>query len=111
MKIRVLVILSVIAILAAVAWGGRRIANLATLDSPPEIPTTPVKKGPVTIVVAARGELTPYVCLGDAFALLCLLHAAALVAATLAAAPGAQAPAATPPLPREAVAATKRRAA
>ena len=57
MKIRVLVILSIIAILAAVAWGGRRIANLATLDSPPEIPTTPVKKGPVTIVVAARGEL------------------------------------------------------
>ena len=57
MKIRVLVILSVIAVLAAVAWGGRRITNLATLDSPPEIPTTPVRKGPVTIVVAARGEL------------------------------------------------------
>ena len=71
----------------------------------------PGSVGTATAVVAARGELTPYVRLGDAFALLCLLHAAALVAATLAAAPGAQAPAATPPLPREAVAAAKRRAA
>ena len=81
MKIRVLVILSIIAILAAVAWGGRRIANLATLDSPPEIPTTPVKKGPVTIVVAARGELHFYGKAGSAI----LFNAATLHGLTRAA--------------------------
>jgi len=71
----------------------------------------PGSVGTATAVVAARSEVTPYVRLGDAFALLCLLHAAALVAATLAAARSPQAPVAVPPPPQEAVAVTKRRAA
>jgi len=66
--------------------------------------------GTATAVVAARSELTPYVHLGDAFALLCLLHAAALVAATLAAR-GSRVPAVAPPVAGEAVASTNRRAA
>src|SRR5215510_5843570 len=49
--------LSAIAIGAALVWGGLRVVQLATPATHAEIPTTRVKKGRVTIVVAARGEL------------------------------------------------------
>jgi HlyD family secretion protein len=52
------VCLAAIAILAALVWGGVRVVQqLASRDARAEIPTTRVKKGRVTIVVAARGEL------------------------------------------------------
>src|SRR5262245_12942883 len=57
---RLLVSLSVIAVVMALVWGGVRVVQvtqLAARDKPAETPTTHVKKGRVTIVVAARGEL------------------------------------------------------
>jgi len=45
------------AVLMGLVWGGMRVADLVARNKPVEIPTTPVKKGRVTIVVAARGEL------------------------------------------------------
>jgi len=48
---------AVIAVLTALVWGGLRIVQLMATDTRAEIPTTPVKRGRVTIVVAARGEL------------------------------------------------------
>jgi len=46
-----------IVVLAALVWGGLRVARLAARDTRSEIPVTQVKKGTVTIVVTARGEL------------------------------------------------------
>src|SRR5204862_7682403 len=57
MKVRLLISLAAITILAALTWGGLRVVQLVARDKPVEIPTTQVKKGRVTIVVAARGEL------------------------------------------------------
>src|SRR5438477_10056385 len=57
MRIRLLISLVTIAVLAALVWGGFRISQLAAGNSRPEIPSTQVKKSRVTIVVAARGEL------------------------------------------------------
>ena len=55
--------------------------------------------GAATGIVAARSELTPYVRLGDAFALLCVLHIAALLAAALSSARAHAAPVADAPPP------------
>jgi HlyD family secretion protein len=52
-----LLLLVAIVVLMGLAWGGLRILQLAAVDAPIKIPTTRVKKGRVTIVVAARGEL------------------------------------------------------
>src|SRR5262245_17442720 len=60
LKRRLLVSISVIAVVMALVWGGVRVVQviqLAARDKPAETPTTRVKKGRVTIVVAARGEL------------------------------------------------------
>src|SRR5437870_8042961 len=57
MKMRLLVSFAVIAILMALVWGGLRVVQLTARDTRAEIPATQVKKGRVTIVVAARGEL------------------------------------------------------
>jgi HlyD family secretion protein len=57
MKTRILIALLFIALLMAIVWGGFRMAQLAARDTRSEIPTTLVKKGRVTITVAARGEL------------------------------------------------------
>src|SRR6266699_2962400 len=57
LKMRVFISLAAVAILMALLWGGLRLAQLAAGDSRPEVPATRVKKGRVTIVVSARGEL------------------------------------------------------
>src|SRR5678815_3678556 len=57
MKTRLLILLAVIVVLSGLVWGGRRISQVAARGTRTEIPTTPVKRGRVTIVVAARGEL------------------------------------------------------
>jgi multidrug efflux pump subunit AcrA (membrane-fusion protein) len=41
----------------ALAWGVLRVVQLVARDKPAEIPNTAVKRGRVTIIVAARGEL------------------------------------------------------
>ena len=46
-----------IAVLAALAWGGMRVIQLTAPEDRNEIPTTQVRKGKVTITVSARGEL------------------------------------------------------
>jgi len=57
MKKRLLISTLVIAILAALAWGGMRVIQLTAPEDRNEIPTTRVRKGKVTITVSARGEL------------------------------------------------------
>ena len=57
MKMRLLISALVIAVLAALAWGGMRIIQLTAPEDRNEIPTTKVRKGKVTITVSARGEL------------------------------------------------------
>ncbi len=56
-KARVYILLVTLPILAALVWGGIHIVQLIARDKPVQIPTTHVKKGRVTITVAARGEL------------------------------------------------------
>src|SRR4051812_49099372 len=57
MKIRVVISLVGLAVLTAMVWGGVHIVHVLARDASPDIPTTRVKRGRVTIVVAARGEL------------------------------------------------------
>lgn len=57
MKIRWLVSVVAVAAFAALAWGARRVGQATSRDTRVDIPTTHVKKGRVTIIVAARGEL------------------------------------------------------
>jgi multidrug efflux pump subunit AcrA (membrane-fusion protein) len=57
MKKRLLISAGVIAVLAALAWGGMRVIQLTAPEDRNEIPTTKVRKGKVTITVSARGEL------------------------------------------------------
>jgi hypothetical protein len=57
MRKRLLISALVIAVLAALAWGGMRVIQLTAPEDKNEIPTTRVRKGKVTISVSARGEL------------------------------------------------------
>lgn len=59
MKIRILVVLACAAVLGALAWGALRFSRVAVASTGQSdtVPTTKVKKGKVTISVAARGEL------------------------------------------------------
>ena len=57
MKKRLIISAVVIAVLAALAWGGMRVVQLTASENHDEIPTTRVRKGKVTISVSARGEL------------------------------------------------------
>ena len=57
MKKRLFISALVIAVLAALAWGGMRVIQLTAPEDRSEIPTTRVRKGKVTITVSARGEL------------------------------------------------------
>ncbi len=57
MKKRFFISAAVIAVLAALAWGGMRVIQLTAPEDRNEIPTTKVRKGKVTITVSARGEL------------------------------------------------------
>lgn len=55
---RLLVPLSVLALVAVLAWGSLRVVHLAANPaSSTEVPTTQVKRGRVTLTVSARGEL------------------------------------------------------
>jgi HlyD family secretion protein len=57
MKKGALISVAVLALLAALAWGGMRVIQLTSPEDRDEIPTTRVRKGKVTISVSARGEL------------------------------------------------------
>ena len=58
MKLRtVLLLLSVLAVIGALAWGAIRIVRATTATTALELPTTRVKHGRVTLTVACRGEL------------------------------------------------------
>ena len=58
MKLRtVLLLLSVLAVIGALAWGAIRIVRATTATAALELPTTRVKHGRVTLTVACRGEL------------------------------------------------------
>jgi hypothetical protein len=57
MKTRIAVLLIVLAAVGAAAWTTLRLVRAATASSVAGIPTTRVKRGSVTISVAARGEL------------------------------------------------------
>jgi multidrug resistance efflux pump len=58
MRRRLLVLAAVLAVLAAIAWGAiRLVARVTASTAAVELPTTRVKRGRVTITVAARGEL------------------------------------------------------
>ncbi len=47
----------IIAVITVLVWGSLRVVQLTARDTRAEIPTTHVKKGRVTILVSARGEL------------------------------------------------------
>src|SRR5262249_39769580 len=57
MKIRILIALAGVLVVMAVVWRSFHIVALMARDSRPDIPTTHVKRGHVTIIVSARGEL------------------------------------------------------
>jgi len=57
MKMRILMPVVVLAVLGALAWGALRVVKVTASTAALEIPSTKVKKGRVTITVAARGEL------------------------------------------------------
>jgi HlyD family secretion protein len=58
MKTRLLILAVVLVVVGALAWGGMHVVRAVTTSTTSlEIPTTRVKKGRVTITVAARGEL------------------------------------------------------
>src|SRR6266567_5245352 len=57
MRARILFLAGVAAVLGAIGWGALRVARVAASTGGVVLPTTKVKKGRVTITVAARGEL------------------------------------------------------
>src|SRR5258708_26356046 len=58
MKIRsILVFVLILGIVGALAWGAVRLVKATSTNATQELPTTKVKKGRVTLTVAARGEL------------------------------------------------------
>jgi HlyD family secretion protein len=57
MKMRLLVVVLMLGVVGALAWGAMRMMKAAAVATSTEVPTTRIKKGSVTIFVAARGEL------------------------------------------------------
>jgi len=57
MRARILFLAGVVVVLGAIGYGALRVTRVAASTSAVELPTTKVKKGRVTITVAARGEL------------------------------------------------------
>src|ERR1022692_5083778 len=57
MKTRIVMPAVVLVVLGAIAWGALRVVKVTASTPAVEIPATKVKKGRVTITVAARGEL------------------------------------------------------
>jgi HlyD family secretion protein len=56
-KLRILILVIVLAICGGVAWTAMKLVRAATTSSLSQVPTTKVKRGQVVISVAARGEL------------------------------------------------------
>jgi HlyD family secretion protein len=57
MKLRALLILAVLGVVGAIAWGAMRFVKAAGASTTAELPSTRVKRGRVILTVAARGEL------------------------------------------------------
>jgi HlyD family secretion protein len=57
MKTRILMPVILLAVLGVIGWGAMRLVKATSSTAAVEIPSTKVKKGRVTITVAARGEL------------------------------------------------------
>lgn len=58
MKLRtILVLVTVLCVIGALAWGATRLIRATTATAALELPTTKVKQGRVTLTVNARGEL------------------------------------------------------
>src|SRR6185369_2293272 len=57
MKMRMVLAVVVIGVLGAIAWGALRVVKVAASTETVSLPSTKVKKGRVTMTVAARGEL------------------------------------------------------
>ncbi|HLK69347.1 MAG TPA: efflux RND transporter periplasmic adaptor subunit [Bryobacteraceae bacterium] len=57
MKLRIVMPVVVLVLLGGIAWGALRMLKATTTTSGTEVPATKVKKGRVTLTVAARGEL------------------------------------------------------
>jgi len=56
-RVRILVFTVLLAVVGALAWGAMRLVKAATATAAVEVPSTKVRKGTVSIAVAARGEL------------------------------------------------------
>jgi len=56
-RVRILLFAVLLAVLGALAWGAMRLVKAATTTAAVEVPSTKVRKGTVSISVAARGEL------------------------------------------------------
>src|SRR4051794_13914183 len=58
MKLRsVVVFVAILGVIGALAWGAVRLVRATSTSATLELPTTKVKRGKVTLTVAARGEL------------------------------------------------------
>jgi hypothetical protein len=57
MKARTILFAGLLAVLGALAWGAMRLVKAAGTTASVEVPTTKVRRGRVSISVAARGEL------------------------------------------------------
>ena len=57
MRARILVFTALLAVVGVLAWGAMKLVKAATATVAVEAPTTKVRKGTVSIAVAARGEL------------------------------------------------------
>jgi HlyD family secretion protein len=57
MKLRLLLLVTVLGVVGALAWGAVRLIRATTATAAIELPTTRVKHGRVTLTVACRGEL------------------------------------------------------
>ena len=57
MKFRILLVVAVLAVITAAAFGTRKLVKAVTTQTGPELPSTKVRRGRVTISVTARGEL------------------------------------------------------
>ena len=57
MKFRILLVIAVLAVITAAAFGTRKLVKAVITQTGPELPSTKVRRGRVTISVTARGEL------------------------------------------------------
>jgi HlyD family secretion protein len=56
-RFRILVALAILAVIAAAAFGTRKLVKAVTTQAVADLPSTKVRRGRVTISVTARGEL------------------------------------------------------